>query len=115
MKVLILTCSTGEGHNSAAQAVRAALESRGAVCQIKDPVSFASERMSQLTAELYNNLIRYKPALFGAVYRLGNLYASSHLPSPVYWANSRYAGQLRRYIEEGGFDAVVCKIRKSVV
>lgn len=107
-KILILTCSTGEGHNSAARAVETALKNRGAECLIRDPVSFQSQRMTRLVSNLYNGTIRRTPRLFGAVYKLGDLYSSSKLPSPIYWANSKYAKNLKEYILENGFTAVVC-------
>ena len=40
MKVLVLSCSTGEGHNSAAKAICEALTAIGAEYEFKDPVSF---------------------------------------------------------------------------
>lgn len=107
-KYLILTCSTGEGHNSAARAVRAALEEEGVACEQKDPVSFKSERARKFISSFYNTMIRYKPAAFGRMYRIGGLYDASRLPSPVYWANTLYARPLRAYIEQNGFDGVVC-------
>ena len=39
-KVLVLSCSTGEGHNSAAYAILEELESRGIEGIYQDPVSF---------------------------------------------------------------------------
>lgn len=42
------------------------------------------------------------------IYKLGDLYSASNLPSPVYWANARYAQALRTYILENGFDCVIC-------
>ena len=107
-KVLILTCSTGEGHNSAARAVETALKNKQIACEIKDPVSFQSERMTKLVAGLYNDTIRKAPRVFGAVYKMGDLYASSKLPSPVYWANAHYARALKEYILSKGFDCVIC-------
>ena len=107
-KVLILTCSTGEGHNSAAKAVETALKKRHVSCVIRDPVSFQSEKAERIVSDLYNHTIRKTPHVFGAVYQLGNLYSQARLPSPVYWANARYAPALRRYLLSEGFDAVVC-------
>lgn len=107
-KVLILTCSTGEGHNSAAYALRTAFEARDVVCELADPVSFRSDRMKEVVASLYNRTIKKAPQVFGAVYRLGDAYSASNLPSPVYWANARYAEKLRAYILEQKFDAVIC-------
>lgn len=107
-KILILTCSTGEGHNSAAYAVQEALQRQGAECELKDPVSFQSERMQHFVASLYNNTIKKTPHVFGAVYKLGRLYSDSGLPSPVYWANAHYSEPLKQYILDQKFDAVVC-------
>ena len=47
LKVLILSCSTGQGHNTAAEAVREALEARGAECVLLDPFSFKGERVAR--------------------------------------------------------------------
>ena len=107
-KILILTCSTGEGHNSAARAVQKVLEKKGIICEMADPVAFQSKRMERLVSALYNNTIRKKPEVFGAVYKLGDLYSSSKLPSPVYWANAHYSAALKEYILEHHFDAVIC-------
>lgn len=106
--VLILTCSTGEGHNSAARALQSALFAAGIASEIADPVSFQSERMQHAVSSLYNNMIKKTPAVFGAIYKLGDLYSSTNLPSPVYWANAQYAQALQKYIITKAFDAVVC-------
>lgn len=107
-KILILTCNTGEGHNSAAQAVKTALLRRGADCVTADPVGFSSERAKKFVSSFYNNLIRKTPAAFGAMYKMGDLYSSTRLTSPVYLANASYADSLLSYIKESGVDAVVC-------
>lgn len=107
MKILVLSCSTGEGHNSAAKAVCEALNNTGAECELKDPVSFKGEKTPKTIAKLYNNLIKKTPRAFGAVYKLGGLYDSSHLPSPIYAWNAAYADKLNEYIIANGFDAVV--------
>ncbi len=106
--VLILTCSTGEGHNSAARAIESALKRRQIACEIRDPVSFKSSKMERIVSGLYNDTIRKAPGVFGAVYRLGDMYSQARLPSPVYWANSRYSQALKTYILEHRFDAVIC-------
>lgn len=79
-KVLVLSCSTGEGHNSAAYAVLEELESRGIEGIYQDPVSFKSERAKKLVANAYNQMIKKTPAMFGAVYKIGDWYSNSPLP-----------------------------------
>ena len=106
-KVLVLSCSTGEGHNSAAYAVLEELESRGIEGIYQDPVLFKSERAKKLVASAYNQMIKKTPAMFGAVYKIGDWYSNSPLPSPVYHANRLYMAALWEYLEQETFDAVI--------
>lgn len=107
MKFLVLSCSTGEGHNSAAKAICEAAAAKGIECEFKDPVSFRGEKTPKRIAGLYNGLIKKTPRAFGAVYKLGGLYDDSKLPSPIYAWNASYADALNAYVIDGGFDAVL--------
>ncbi|MGI6264501.1 MAG: MGDG synthase family glycosyltransferase [Acutalibacteraceae bacterium] len=106
--ILILSCSTGEGHNSAAWALHEAFERRGAAVEVVDPVGLKSQKAGRTVAALYNNTIKKAPLAFGAVYHLGAAYSATRIPSPVYWANAKCAPVLRDHIRENGIDAVVC-------
>lgn len=107
MKLLILSCNTGEGHHSAALAVQEALNARGVPNDIMDPLSSVGEATRRRVCELYNSIIRNIPKAFGLIYRAGEL-ADSALPgSPVYFANSLYAGKLLDCIRDGGYDGVI--------
>jgi processive 1,2-diacylglycerol beta-glucosyltransferase len=108
MKVLLLSSTTGEGHNSAAKAVLAALEAKGAECEFLDPISFQSESAKKKVTSIYSKIITGIPILFGIIYQAGNLYDRTPLPSPVLHANAKYADKLAKYITDNGFDAVVC-------
>ena len=46
MKTLILTCNTGEGHNSCATAIKEYFESNREECYIKDGLGFISLKVS---------------------------------------------------------------------
>lgn len=46
MRVLILSCNTGGGHNSAASAIKEYFESVGVFCEIKDALAFDSQTKS---------------------------------------------------------------------
>lgn len=108
MKLLLLSCNTGEGHNSAARAVMEAAGRQGAACELADPVAFGGDRASAAVADLYNNMIKSRPRLFGAVYKAGDLFERTGLPSPVYFANALYARNLHEYLVSGGFHGVIC-------
>lgn len=108
MKVLILSCDTGEGHNSAAAAVAVALTRRGVENELFDPISLAGKRAERFVSGAYTTIMKKAPSAFNALYRAGDIYSSTGITSPVYHANARYAEALRAYIEENGFESVVC-------
>lgn len=107
MKLLILSCNTGEGHHSAALAVQEALNARGVPNDIMDPLSSVGEATRKRVCELYNSIIRNMPKAFGLIYRAGELVDSALPGSPVYFANSLYASRLLDCIREGGYDGVI--------
>ena len=107
MKFLLLSCPSGEGHNSARRAIAEELDRQGIAYTLADPVSFQSERAERLTAGAYNTLIRKTPRTFGMIYRVGALYSGTRLRSPVYFANAHYSKHLYTYIRENRFDAVI--------
>ncbi|MBA4348039.1 MAG: glycosyl transferase [Clostridiales bacterium] len=107
MKVLILSCSMGQGHNTAAEALREALAACGADCTMLDHISLKSERAALKTANAYIRSAVFAPHLFGAAYRIANAISSRNGRSPVYWAQAKYAGLLGEHIRQGEYDAVV--------
>jgi len=108
MKAVLLTCSTGQGHNSAALAVRQALEARGAVCETRDALAFLGNNVSEAITSAFVNIAVKTPRAFGFLYAAGEFVSSERRKSPVYFANALYAENLRRYLEEGEFDAAIC-------
>ena len=64
MRVLILSCNTGEGHNSCAAAVKAEFESRGDSCIIMDALTFISNGTSKFISKWHVRLYRYFPEVF---------------------------------------------------
>ncbi len=108
MNFLILTCGTGEGHNSAAYAVLNELNERGHGAEVRDVLSFRSERARKRVTGGYSAMIRRTPRLFGLIYRLGDLYDRSGLPSPIYAFNASYGEAVARYIRERAIGCVIC-------
>jgi len=108
MKAVLLTCSTGQGHNSAALAVRQALEARGAVCETRDALAFLGNNVSEAITSAFVNIAIKTPRAFGFLYAAGEFVSSNKRKSPVYFANALYAENLRRYLEDEEFDAAIC-------
>lgn len=107
MKVLILSCTTGEGHNSAAKAYLEYLLSQGIEAEMKDTMTLVSQTAKDKASEIY--VFTTKAKLFGTVYKLGEAVSNAiDIKSPVYFANKLYCDKLKDYIESNGFDTVVC-------
>lgn len=107
MKVLVLSCNTGEGHNSAARAVREEFCRRGTPCDMVDALGIVGAPNSRAASAAYGSIITHTPRLFGAIYRAGELYNSIGIQSPVYYANAAHAKKLGAFIEAGGYTHVV--------
>ena len=108
MRVLLLSCSTGEGHNSAARALSEALNDLGVENEILDPIGLKNKKVRDLVSNSYNKLIQKAPIGFGMVYSIGHVYSSLPLPSPVYYANTKYVEELYNYIKDNKYDKVIC-------
>ncbi len=107
MKVLILSCSMGEGHNSAAKAVYEAVIDSGNEALITDVLSFGGKKPPKIAEGSYRSIVTKAPRVFGAIYKVGGAYNATGLRSPVYFVNTLYAEKLRDYIIENGYTAVV--------
>ena len=108
MKALILSCNTGQGHNTAGKALLEALTRRGIPAEMHDALAFGGRRASVVVSGGYVKMTQLRPAMFGRLYRAGELISSPRSKSPVYYANALYAGQLMRFIQDNGFDTVLC-------
>lgn len=108
MKVLLLSCSTGEGHNHCAGAVREALAARGHETEFLDLLQMFGETGPLSFDKILNRISTKAPELFGMMYHAGAMYSATGVTSPVYLANIRHARQLREFILARGYDAVVC-------
>ena len=107
MKVLILSCSTGEGHNSAAKAYLEYLQSQGIEAEVQDTMGLVSPEAKERSSEIY--LFSTRTKLFAMAYRAGAAVSDAleTSKSPVYYANKLYCDHLHDYIEQDGFGVAV--------
>ena len=107
MKVLILSCKTGGGHDAAGMALKEELESRGHAGVMFDYLVLAGQKVSETVGGVYVNTVKNTPHVFGAVYTLGMAVSRLTRKSPVYYVNSKMAKYLQPYLEKEHFDAVL--------
>lgn len=109
MRVLILSCNTGEGHNSCAKAIQEAFRARGIHCQLEDALGFISPGVSRFLSSWHTRIYRYTPVLF----RLGYGYAERHPElfredAVLFRQFGRGTQRLWKYACQGEYDLVIC-------
>ncbi len=107
MKVLILSCNTGQGHNTAGKAMLEALSMRGIPADMHDVLLFGGVKTSEIVSGSYVKMTQRSPKTFGRLYRVGEAISSDKVRSPIYYANKLYAERLGEFIENGGYDTVL--------
>lgn len=107
MDALILSCSTGGGHNAAGYAVKEELERRGHKVIMLDPYALARKRLDKLVGNGYIKTAQKAPRFFGFLYKLGDGYRKLPVHSPVYEANKAMFSTMRAYFQNHHFDVVI--------
>lgn len=109
MRVLILTCNTGGGHNAVAAALAESFRRLGVSSDTADGLSFISQKASRFVSKWHTRFYRRYPKLYRAGYMSAENDAESNdRDNPVYRYMARGARRLGRAIQDGGYDAVVC-------
>ena len=109
MRVLILSCDTGGGHNACARAIQEAFLERGCHCDVADSVQFVSEKLSKFMSWGHTTMYRHIPGLFRFGYGFAEKHPSMlHDEAAVYKLLTGGTEQLYAYIQEGKYDAVIC-------
>jgi len=109
LRIVMLSCNTGEGHNSTARAVRDVLLARGVECDIVDVLACFSPRLSKFICNGHARLYKYTPKLWAAGYhamenREQNAEDNGMLFDLLCMGNQK----LWRILTAGHYDAVVC-------
>lgn len=110
MKALILSSSTGGGHNAAGHAVQEALLRRGHEVAFVDMFSLSHSKIAAEVGPLYVETAMHCPTAFGALYQVGrfaDLICGHIHHSPVRWACGFMRKQLSEYLDENQYDIIV--------
>ena len=109
MKVLILTCNTGGGHNATAKSIAEKFEEKGIGFEICDALSFVSQKMSDFVSTWHVRLYRHAPGLSDYGYEFAEKHPSvMGEDSATYAIFKRGVEKLRRKLSEGRFSGVLC-------
>lgn len=107
--VLILSCSTGQGHNSCAMAVKEYFDKRGVNCEIEDAFRFVSGGFCRFMSWGHSFMYRHLPGLFRWGYRYSQKHPGVFRPdSGIYKLLTSGAENMSRYIAGKNYDTVIC-------
>ena len=108
-KVLLLSCGTGQGHNSCAMAIQEYFESQEVSCELLDSLTFISEGFAGFLSWGHSFMYRYVPGLFRWGYRFSENHSEAFQEgAKVYRLLASGAAGLYQYIADGQFDTVIC-------
>lgn len=107
-KVLLLSCNTGQGHNSCAEAIKEYFEAREVSCEILDSLEFISKKFAGLISWGHSFIYRHTPELF----RWGWHFSETHSEAfqegaRIYKTMASGADALYQYIAVGQFDTII--------
>lgn len=108
MKVLVISVTAGQGHNSTAKALIKSLESRGLECDFLDSFEHINKILAKALDDGYQFSTKHIPKPYAAFYKM-----AERRKKPVDDINSTkivntlLASRLRDYIEESSPDVIV--------
>ncbi len=109
MRVLVLSCSTGGGHNSAANAVIDYFTRQGDECVLYDALRYISKGASSIISNGHVFIYKNIPGFFGFIYRFAEKHpGKKNRKSFMYKFMQLGARSFRKHIEKEKFDLVIC-------
>lgn len=108
-RVLVLSCSTGQGHDSCAKAVSSYFDERKVYCEVRDALEFDSKRLAKFMSWGHSFMYRHLPWLF----KFGYKYSENHPAvfkdsSVVFKLLTSGIEKIYNYIKKEEFDTVIC-------
>lgn len=110
MSTLILTCDTGEGHNSCAKAIKEVYDAKGVPCEIVNPVRFVAEWFAKFVHWTHTTIYQKHPKVFEVGYRFTQKHngLTTKQGSFPYWVLSFGAKKLHEYIIQNNITDIIC-------
>ncbi len=108
MKVLILSCSTGGGHNACAKYIKEQLTLNNISCNLINYLDVVNKKTADMIEKMYLTSTKKNGNLFKNVYKLGEIYNKSKIKSPVYMLNKLLKDKMYNYIKKNKYDLIIC-------
>ncbi len=108
MKVLVLSCSTGGGHNACGRYITEEFNLNGIECNFVDYFSILGDKLSKKVEKIYLTSTSGKGKIFKEVYKLGEAYSKVGIKSPVYELNKLAKNKILEFITKNNYNLVIC-------
>ena len=109
MRVLILSCDTGGGHNACSEALREAFEDLAVPCQIENALAFLSNFAARMIDHAFTLMYRRFPGVFRFGYRFAESHPGLFAPGSLF---RRFLSVGRKalyiFLRENQFQVVLC-------
>ena len=111
-KVLIMSASTGGGHNRAARAIKEELESKNIndepiKCEIIDSLKLVNNTMDKIISKGYEKSAIYTPKAYGSVYRFSESSIVSKNEFKDNFLTSLMAKKFKKLLKESSPDLII--------
>ncbi len=111
-KVLIMSASTGGGHNRAAKAMKEEIEKRCIngeyiTCEIVDSLKLINTTMDKIISSGYEKSAKYTPKAWGGVYKISDANIMSKHEFKGNLFNSLLASRLKKLLKESKPDLII--------
>lgn len=109
MKTLILTCNTGEGHNSTARAILETYEANGEFCVVGESFAFLSKKLSVMIGKGHATMYRHTPKIFDKGYAISEKHDGAFTEGSFLQRFFSYGSRnLYEFVTSNSIDNIIC-------
>lgn len=107
MKILVLSCSTGGGHNACGHYIEEEFKKNNIICDFADYFDILGPKAKERSEKIYLGSTKGNGNLFKLAYKIGEAYSKTGITSPVYSFNKLGKDKLYSYIKTNNYDMVI--------
>ena len=107
MKVLVLSCSTGGGHNACGHYIENEFKENNIECDFVDYFNILGPKAKEYSEKIYLDTTKGNGKVFKVAYKLGEAYSKTRITSPVYGFNKLMKNKVYSFIKENNYDLVI--------
>jgi len=108
MKVLILSCNTGGGHNSCGRYIQEELITNNIDSSFLNYFEIVNKTQKDYSNRVYTKSLGKKGGIFKYIYKVGEAYNKTSITSPIYVINKQLSKKLYKFIKDNNYDLVIC-------